>query len=151
MYPAKSSLFQKIDECIKQNHDFSMKIHRFSSVHPHWRFVIWCSNSLDETATQLRILDRGVDFLCPESRIFECMQRNHNFFIELTNAYKKSMTPIEDSRSDPQIPLTKRPLHFGSVTGVSVSEASQAKFSNVCSEIITFSKNDELHKSITFL
>ena len=85
--------------------------------------AIWPSNSLDKTATPFRILDRGVDFWSPNGRIFECMQRNHNFFKELTNAYKKSMTPIQDSWSDPQILSTKRPLHFWSLIGVSISEA----------------------------
>ena len=35
MYAAKSSLFQKISECIMQNHYFSFKFHRFSSLRPY--------------------------------------------------------------------------------------------------------------------
>ena len=133
--------FFLINECIRQNQYFSMKIHGFSSLHPYRGSAIWPSNSLDKTATPCLILDRGVDFWSPNGRIFECMQRNHNFFKELTNAYKKSMTPIEDSWSDPQILSTKRPLHFWSSIGVSISEAPKTEFSNACSEITTFSMN----------
>ena len=62
------------------------------------------------------------------------------------------MTPIEDSRSDPQILSTKRPLHFWSSIGVSISEAPKAEFSNVCSEIVTFSENWRVYltKSLLF-
>ena len=64
----------------------------------------------------------------------------------------KSTTPIEDTRSDPQILSTKRPLHFWSSIGVSNSEAPKAEFSNVCSEILTFSENWRMYhaKSLLF-
>ena len=120
-----------------QNQYFSLKIHWFSSYHPYGGFVIWYSNSLDETATPLRILDRGVDFWSSKSRVFECMQRNNNFFKELTNVYRKSMTPIEDWRSEPRILSTKLPLNFASAIGVSIFKAPKTEFINVCSEIVT--------------
>ena len=140
MYAAKSQLFQRINECLQEIDD------------PYRGFAIWPSNSLDKTATPCLILDRGVDFWSPNGRIFKCMQRNHNFFKELTNAYKKSMTPIQDSWSDPQILWTKRPLHFWSLIGVSISEAPKVKFLNVCNEIITFSEIWHMYhaKSILF-
>ena len=152
MYAAKSSLFLKFNECITQNHYFYMKIHGFSSLHPYRESAIWFSNSLDKTGTSFLILDRGVDFWSPNDRIFECLQRNHNFFTELTKAYMKSMTPIEDSRPDSWILSTKQPLHFWSSIGVSISEAPKAEFLNVCSEIITFPENWQMYytKSILF-
>ena len=132
--------FRMYAASIMQNHYFSLKIHRFASFHHYRGSAIWPSNSLNKTTIPCLILDRGVDFWSPNDRIFECMQRNHNFFKELTNAYRKSTTPIKDSRSDPQILSTKRPRHFASSIGVSISEAPKAKFSNVCSEIVTFSE-----------
>ena len=48
------------------------------------------------------------------------------------------MTPLEDTRSDPRILSTKRPLHVWSLIGASNSEAPKSRFLNVCSEIITF-------------
>ena len=77
--------FFLIDECITQNQYFSMKIHGFSSLHPYRGSAIWPSNSLDKTATPFLILDRGVEFWASKSNIFECMQRNRNFFRKLTN------------------------------------------------------------------
>ena len=150
MYAAKSSLFLKFDECIKQNHYFSVTLHGFSSLHPHPGSVIWCSNSHDETAAPCLILDRGVDFWSPNGRIFKCMQRNRHFFTKLTNISRKistclwkSMdspagTPIEDPRSDPRILSTNWPLHFWSLIGVSNSEVPKIEFFNVCSEIVPF-------------
>ena len=130
-----------------------LKIHRFSSLRLHRGSAIWCSNSLDKTAIPFLIFDRGVEFWPSKSRIFECMQRNRHFFGKLTNVSCKittflwksmdsqACTPIEDPRSDPQILLTKQPLHVWSSIGVSISEAPTAEFSNVCSEITTFSEN----------
>ena len=60
--------------------------------HPYRRFATWPSNSHDKTAIQFRILDRGVDFWGPKSIIFECMQQNDYFFIELTNVSWKNTT-----------------------------------------------------------
>ena len=147
-----------------QNHYFSLKIHRFSTYHPYAGFVVWCSNSLDETATPLCILDRGVDFWGPKSKIFECMQRNRHSFWNLTNVSSKiitflwqsidsqACTRIQDPWSDVRILLTKRPLHVWSSIGVSISEAPMAEFSKVCSEIVTFSDNWGIYpaKSLLF-
>ena len=153
MHEAKSSLFQKIDACMTQNHYFSRKVHGFSSLHPYRRSAISISNSLDKTTTPCLILGRGVDFWSPNGRIFKCMQRNHNFFKELTNTYRKSMTPIKDSRSDPLILSTKRALHFWSSIGMLISDAPQAEWLNVCIEIITFSEIECMYhaKAILFL
>ena len=92
-------------------------------------------------ATPRLILDRRVGFWSPNGWIFQCMQRNHNFVTDLTNADKKSMTPIKESWSYPQILLTKQPLHLWSLIGVSISAAPKPKFFNVCNEIIIFSKS----------
>ena len=128
MYAAKSQLFQRINECLQEIND------------PYPGFMIGPSNSLDKTATSFLILDRGVDFWGPKSKIFVCMQRNHYFFRKLTNVSNKIFTfqwksmdsqagtPIEDPRSDPQILLTKQPLHYTFSIGVSISEAAKAKF-----------------------
>ena len=152
MSAAKSLLFQKIDKCITQNHYFSMKIHGFSSLHPYRRSAIWPSNSLDKPATPCLIFDRGVDFWRPNARIFKCMQRNQIFFTELTNAYRKSTTPIKDPRSDPWILSTKQPLHFWSSIGVSIPGPPKANLSNVCSEIVIFSESWRMYyaKSLLF-
>ena len=152
MYAVKSQFFQKINECITQNQYFSLKIHGFSSYHLGW-FVIWYSNSVDEMTTPFLILDRGVELWGSKSRIFECMQWNHHFFRKLIHVLCKIITfsknhlilklapHIEDPRSDPRILSTRRPLHYASSIGVSISEAPKSEFSNVCSEIITFSEN----------
>ena len=76
----------------------------------------------------------------PLSTIRDLNLEFSNLFKELTNTYRKSMTSIKDSRSDPLILSTKRPLHFWSLIGMSISEAPKATFSNVCSEIVTFSE-----------
>ena len=61
--------------------------------HPQIRgYAMWPSNSLNETASPFRILDRGVDFWGPKSKIFECMQRNRHFFWNLTNVLRKTIT-----------------------------------------------------------
>ena len=143
MYAAKSSLFPKNNEFIKQNHYFSMKIHGFSNLHPYQGFAIWPWNSLDKRTTPCLILDRGVDFWSPNGRIFKCMQRNQIFFRELTNAYRKSMTPIEDARSDPLILSTKQPLHFWSSIGVSNSEPQKVSFRMYAAKSLLFQKIDK--------
>ena len=133
--------------------------------HPQIRgYAMWPSNSFDETATAFRILDRGVEFWGPKTKIFECMQRNRHFFWNLTNVSNKiitflwqsidsqACTPIQDPWSDVRILSTKRPLHVWSSIGVSISEAPMAEFSNVCSEIVTFSDNWQMYyaKSLLF-
>ena len=80
MYAAKSQLFQRINECLQEIND------------PYRGFAIGPSNSLDETATPIRILDRGVDFWALKSRIFECMQRNHSFLQNLMKVSCKIRT-----------------------------------------------------------
>ena len=50
----------------------------------------------------------------------------------------QATTPMEDSWSDIRTLSTKQPLHYASLIGVSISEAPQAEFSNVYSEITTF-------------
>ena len=80
MYAAKSLFFQRINECLQEIDD------------PYRRSAIWPSNSLDKTATPFLILDRGVDFWGPKSRIFKCMQRNRHFFRKLTSVSHKIIT-----------------------------------------------------------
>ena len=63
--------------------------------HPYRRFATWPSNSLDKMAIQFRILDRGVDFWGPKSIIFECMQQNINFFIELRNVLREIINFVD--------------------------------------------------------
>ena len=80
------------------------------------------------------------------------MQRNRNFFRESSNAHRKSMSPVDDSRSHPRILSTKRPLHFGSSIEAWIFEAPNVRFLSVCNEIITFSwiRRMYLIKSILF-
>ena len=140
MSAAKSQLFQRINEYLQEMND------------PYQKFAIWPFNSLDETATPFLILDRDVHFWRPPSKMIECMQRNHHFFKKCLNVLCKistflwkpiasqATTPTEDSWHDSWVLLTKWPLHFWFLIGVSVSEAATAAFSNLCSEITTFSQ-----------
>ena len=52
-----------------------------------------------KTAIRIRILDRGVDFWHPKNIIFECMQQNNYFFIELTNVLWKLTTVAEKNNT----------------------------------------------------
>lgn len=104
---------------------------------PLWRIRDLIFELSRRTATPLRILDRGVDCWSSKSRVFECMQRNNNLIKELTNVYRKSMTPIEDWRSEPWILPTKLPLNFASAIGASIFKAPKIELKNVCSEIVT--------------
>jgi len=80
--------------------------------HPYRRFATWPSNSLDKTAIQFLILDRGVDFWGPKSIIFECMQQNLYFFTKLRNV---SWKITKNSQKQPNLsptPIFDHFLHF---------------------------------------
>ena len=90
-----------IFECMQRNRHFSKKI-----THVSHKITTFLWNLPLST-----IRDLNLEF--------------SNLFKELTNTYRKSMTPIKDSRSDPLILSTKRPLHFWSLIGMSISDAPQ--------------------------
>ena len=114
---------------------------------PYRGLAIWTSNSLDETASQFCIRDRGVDFWGPKSRIYECMQRNRHLFWNLVNVShnhrfysnfidSQASTSMEDpwfshSLHEP-VRILDRSVDFWS---------PKIEFSNVCSDIIIFSQN----------
>ena len=63
--------------------------------HPYRGSAIGTSNSLDETATPFPILDQGVDFGHPKSRISKCLQRSLYFCRKVTNVLTKDCFSLE--------------------------------------------------------
>ena len=118
---------------------------------PYRASVMWLSFSADRTAIPCLILNEGLKpqkhhfwMYAAKSLLFQkidkyIMQNQYLSFTRYPLSFKFA-PHIKDSQSEPCMLSRKRPLHYASLIGVSIAEASKPEFSNVCKEIQTFSK-----------
>ena len=96
MYAAKSSFFQKFDECITQKHYFSLQIHGFSSWHPYRGSEMEWLFCLENSWVRSRIFDRGRRFPVRIRQFFKKMTISLHTFENFVVRVSEIDTPIKD-------------------------------------------------------